>query len=213
MSFQSLGSQESSASSSARFGVETKKLWLFEDDCAHHERKCRSRTPILLLLGHIFEHFLELKLCILYFVLKLGNSGVQRFKRCAIWSWNKKVMVVWRWMCKVERKFYSWDAIWKGVSQLRNHPLAHECHFAVPYAHFAAAKWAAKIPLLYKILPSLRKRSPSFKNGMRSSFLCFIFPFGYQMDTKWSSSFKMATKMLQASKWTAKFPFGCEMFL
>ena len=30
------------------------------------------------------------------------------------------------------------DAISKGVSQLRNHPLAHKCHFA-------ATKWAAKM--------------------------------------------------------------------
>ena len=107
--------------------------------------------------------------------------------------------------------FHSRTPISKGVSQLRNHPLAHECHFAASYAHFAAAKWAAKIPLLYKILPPLRKRSPSLKNGMRSSFLCFFFPFGFEMDAKWFSSFKMAMEMLQASKWAAKLPFGCEM--
>ena len=126
-------------------------------------------------------------------------------------------------MCKAKREFRSRDAIWKGVSQLQNHPLAHECHFAAPYANFAAAKWVAKISLLYKILPLLRKRSPSLKNGMRSSFLCFFFPFDFEMATKWSpsfkmdkkkwsSSFKMATKMLQASKWAVKFSFGCEMF-
>ena len=34
ISFQILGSQESIASNGARFGVETKKLWQFEDDCA-----------------------------------------------------------------------------------------------------------------------------------------------------------------------------------
>ncbi|RVW91407.1 hypothetical protein CK203_038590 [Vitis vinifera] len=59
--------------------------------------------------------------------MKLGKSGVQRFKRRA--------------------------PISKGVSQLRNHPLAHECHFAAQYAHFAAAEWAAKIPLLREIHP------------------------------------------------------------
>ena len=48
MLFQSLGSQESIASNGAQFGVEIKKLWLFEDDCANHERKCR--TSILQLL-------------------------------------------------------------------------------------------------------------------------------------------------------------------
>ena len=33
MSFQILGSQESRTSNGAQFGVETKKLWLFEDNC------------------------------------------------------------------------------------------------------------------------------------------------------------------------------------
>ena len=34
ISFQILGSQESIGSNGSRFGVETKKLWPFEDDCA-----------------------------------------------------------------------------------------------------------------------------------------------------------------------------------
>ena len=29
----------------------------------------------------------------------------------------------------------------RKFSQLRNHLLAHECHFAASYPHFAAAKW------------------------------------------------------------------------
>nr|CAN83185.1 hypothetical protein VITISV_007959 [Vitis vinifera] len=117
--FQSLGSQESIASNSARFGFETEKLWPFEDDCANHERK--YRTSISLLLDTFLKHFLELKLCIPYLVSKLGKSGVQRFKRR--------------------------DAIWKGVSQLRNHFLAHECHFAAQFPSFRSCNTAAKSPL------------------------------------------------------------------
>ena len=49
--------------------------------------------------------------------------------------------------------FRSRGAISKGVSQLWNHPLAHKCHFAAPYAHFVAAKWAAKSMSKF---PSLR---------------------------------------------------------
>ena len=82
--FQILGSQESIASNSARFGFETEKLWPFEDDCANHKRKCR--TSILLLLNTFLKHFLELKLCIPYLVSKLGKSRVQSSKRCTIWS-------------------------------------------------------------------------------------------------------------------------------
>ena len=45
------------------------------------------------------DHFLKLKLCVQYLVSKLGKSGVHRFKRCLIWSWNEAVMAVWRWLC------------------------------------------------------------------------------------------------------------------
>ena len=83
ISFQILGSQESIASNGARFGFETEKLWPFEDDCANHERKCR--TSILLLLDTFLKYFLKLKLCIPYLVSNLGKSGVQRFKWYVIW--------------------------------------------------------------------------------------------------------------------------------
>ncbi|WKA02174.1 hypothetical protein VitviT2T_020392 [Vitis vinifera] len=46
---------------------------------------------------------------------------------------------------KHQRKFRSHSLISQGVSQLRNTPLAHECHFAAAQPHFAAAKWAAKM--------------------------------------------------------------------
>ena len=39
-----------------------------------------------------FEHFLEYIVYILYIILNLGKLGVQRFKQCAIWSWNEEVM-------------------------------------------------------------------------------------------------------------------------
>ncbi|RVW78188.1 hypothetical protein CK203_058473 [Vitis vinifera] len=46
--------------------------------------------------------------------------------------------------------FRSHSPISQGVSQLRNTPLAHECHFAAQYPHFAAAKWAAKMAPSYE---------------------------------------------------------------
>ena len=84
ISFQILGSQESISSNGTWFGFETKKLWLFEDDCANHERKCR--TSISQLLDTFLKHFLGLKLCILYLVSKLEKLGIQIFKRYSIWS-------------------------------------------------------------------------------------------------------------------------------
>nr|CAN83138.1 hypothetical protein VITISV_035482 [Vitis vinifera] len=71
--------EESIASNGAQFGVETKKLWPFEDDCAKLNGNVAAE-PISLLLDTFLEHFLELKLCIPYVFLKLRKSGVQCFK-------------------------------------------------------------------------------------------------------------------------------------
>ena len=51
------------------------------------------------------EHFLESILYTLYIILKLGKSGVQRFKQCTIWSWNEEVMANWRQLHKAEEEF------------------------------------------------------------------------------------------------------------
>ena len=51
--FQILGSQESIASNGARFGVETKKLWPFEDDCAKLNGNV-SAAPHFATVGHVF---------------------------------------------------------------------------------------------------------------------------------------------------------------
>ena len=53
ISFQSLGSQESIASNGARFGVETKKLWPFENDCAKQNGNVAA-APHFATVGHIF---------------------------------------------------------------------------------------------------------------------------------------------------------------
>ncbi|RVW63255.1 Retrovirus-related Pol polyprotein from transposon opus [Vitis vinifera] len=42
-------------------------------------------------------------------------------------------------------------------------PLAHECHFGPPLPHFAATKWAVKMPLCYEIDPLLRNRPSAVK--------------------------------------------------
>ena len=52
--FQSLGSQESIASNCAQFGVKTKKLWPFEDDCAKLKGNVAA-APHFATVGHVFE--------------------------------------------------------------------------------------------------------------------------------------------------------------
>ena len=51
------------------------------------------------------EHFMESIVYMLYIISKLGKSGVQRFKWCAIWSWNEEVMANWRQLHKAEKEF------------------------------------------------------------------------------------------------------------
>ena len=53
ISFQSLGSQESIGSNGARFGVETKKLWPFEDDCAKLNGNVAA-APHFATVGQVF---------------------------------------------------------------------------------------------------------------------------------------------------------------
>ena len=51
------------------------------------------------------ENFLESNSYILYIISKLEKSRVQRFKRCAIWSWNEEVIAIWRRLHKAEEEF------------------------------------------------------------------------------------------------------------
>ena len=95
ISFQILGSQESIGSNGARFGVKTKNLWPFEDDCAKLNGNVAA-APISLLLDTFLENFIKLKLCIPYVFLNLRKLGVHCFKRCVIWIWNEEVMAIWK---------------------------------------------------------------------------------------------------------------------
>ena len=53
MSFQIFGSHESISLNGARFGVETKKLWPFEDDCAKLNGNVTA-APHFSIVGHVF---------------------------------------------------------------------------------------------------------------------------------------------------------------
>ena len=66
-----------------------------------------------------------------------------------------------------EQSWAKWAAkISQGVSQLRNHPLAHECHFAAPPPHFAAVKWVVKMYPPCKNAPWLQNGA-WLRNGLQ----------------------------------------------
>ena len=102
--------------------------------------------------------------------------------------------------------FRSHNPISQGVSQLRNTPLAHECHFAAQYPHFAAAKWAAKMapgcenpisqPHSYP-LPN-----PPF--AMKMAVCC-------QMISKLLNGYEMISKLPNGYEMISKLRNGCEM--
>ena len=62
----------------------------------------------------LLEHFLEPIWCIIYVVLKLGKSAIQRFKRYMNRSWNEEVRAIGIRSHQAEGQF----------RRLRNQPLA-----------------------------------------------------------------------------------------
>ena len=72
-------------------------------------------------------YFLESISFVLYVVSKLGKSGVQHFKWCANWSWNKEVMAVWRQLHQAVRNFAAtkWAAKWNPLVKFRK--VFHSC--------------------------------------------------------------------------------------
>ena len=66
-----------------------------------------------------FKYFLESISFILYVVLKLGKSRIQRFKWCENWSWNEGVIAIGSQSHQVEGQFRSCEiSLW-----LRNEDL------------------------------------------------------------------------------------------
>ena len=88
----------------------------------------------------------------------------ENFRSCEASSWHtsaisqhSNLISQLRNNCKIPKRknsqFRSQSPISQGISQLRNHPLTHECHFKAPYTHFAAAKWLRN---LHTLNPSAR---------------------------------------------------------
>ena len=70
---------------------ESKKTW------QHGNLELKNLVVIYTLNLRInLEYLPESILYILYIILNLGKSKVQRFKWCANWSWNEEVMTIGR---------------------------------------------------------------------------------------------------------------------
>ena len=99
---------------------------------------------------------------------------------------------------KPKQEFYSRDTIWKGVSQLRNHPLAHECHFAAPVRPFRSYEMG------YENSPSPQNPPPAAKMLQASKWAAKMFLF-FSMGCENVFLFSLPLQDdLQATKWFVK---------
>ena len=102
-----------------------RKWGMKQDSTAWKFRTQNLVTTYTLTLRINLEHFLESIVYILYIVLNLGKSGVQRSKPCANQSWNEEVMVIWRQLRKTEGPFR--NSTYEFEIQFRIHPLPLWC--------------------------------------------------------------------------------------
>ena len=134
------------------------------------------------------EHFLESILYILYFILNLKNSGVQRFKRCANRSWNEEVMVVWRQPHQAVRNFATTKWAVK-ISQ--------------PKAHFARCFAAAKPPASTRV--PLHKLELHFRSCEPNCEITSKLQIKLQIISKLWNHLQVAKSQIQLAKSKYKF--------
>ena len=96
ISFQILGSQESIGSNGARFGVKTKKLWPFEDNCAKLNGNVASRTPFCYCWTRFWSTFWSSNYAYHIYFWSLGSqessasNGVRfGFETKKLWSFER----------------------------------------------------------------------------------------------------------------------------
>ena len=124
--------------------------------------------------------------------------------------------------------FRSRTPISQVVSQLWNHPLAHECHFAAPYPHFVAAKWVLCCEMISQPHSYPLQKSPLvakmflfFSLWLRNDEMgcenVSFFPYGCEMISKLRNGCEMISKLQNGYenapgfKMGCETPFGCEM--
>ena len=85
------------------------KLWSFVVLCQKQIKNARMKATWRMQEDinclTLLKNFPESIWCMLYVVLKLGKSAIQRFKRCVNRSWNEEVMAVWRQPHQTVRNF------------------------------------------------------------------------------------------------------------
>ena len=104
------------------------------------ERKGREERILAIgfvsTLGHIWSTFSSPFYTYYISFSKLGNSGVQRFKRCPNRSWNEKVMVITRKLFRAERKFRTVRIKVRKFSHRAKHPHSTRVAFCTTQTNF-----------------------------------------------------------------------------
>ena len=116
----------------------------------------------------LLEHLLELNLCILYFVSKLGKSAIQRFKRYMNRSWNEEVRAIGSRSHQVEDQF----------RRLRNHKvMAGKSAFGCEMETFSLQNFAAILHACEILLSASRYLRPTFLDFFFFRYLMSKSPF------------------------------------
>ena len=97
----------------------------------------------------LLEHLLELNLCILYVVSKLGKSAIQCFKQCMIQSLNEEVTAIGSRSHQAESQFH----------RLRNQPLVAKSAFGCEITRWWL--WNGVLQLAKFYSPCCMLRNPS----------------------------------------------------
>ena len=123
-------------------------------------------------------------------------------------------MVVWRQARKAEREFRSRNTIWKGVSQLRNQFLAHECHLQHSSSHFEAAIWLQNHLWVAKSLLSCEmgcENSPPLRKCSKLQKWSVNMPLFCEMISKLWNGCEMISKLWNGCKITSKLRNGLQI--
>ena len=99
------------------------------------------------------EHFLELNLCILYFVLKLGKSEIQCFKWCMIRSKIEEVRAIGSRSHQAEGQF----------RRLRNQPLVAKSAFGCEITRWWLRNGVLQLAKFHSHLAHLRNPPECFQ--------------------------------------------------
>ena len=128
----------------------------------------------------LFEHFMKSIFYILYTILKLRKSRIQRFKPCMIWSWNKEDMAFGRQLHQAEGQFHTMRNWNSNVRNLKCMAAVHSLWSPTCESDFETYKLGSQRAIVdSKLRNQLAKFSQVTMQRAKLGYLCRLFFFRY----------------------------------